>query len=445
MKRTLALVLTIILVATTFFACTSSRQSSLPTTPSVSINVITSYGSEDGNRETFNSLVHEYEKETGNKVIDKSGTSNEEWKNKINADFQTGAEPDVLMFYTGEGSDEIVRSQKLVSLDEIREEYPDYGNNMRSDAMPTSTVDGKQYAIPVNGYWEGLFVNKNVLLVCGILDMPDSSTTWEEFELMCDQIKAVGYVPIAVSLQEVPHYLFEYAVLNEGTQSTHTQLPLSSQDAIGKAWVNGLETIKQMYEKGYFPYNTLVASDTETFQMFTSDKAAFVIDGSWKINWFSSQVGKIGELLPGNVSNVNDFYVTYVPSKNTRQPTDIISGISMGYFITRRAWNVPEKRAACIEFVNKMTSDAAINALAGDAPTALIVNNKPKEKFASTLHKSAAEMYHQAKTYTPAVQDGLNITARNWLFGSISNVVSGKISIEEAIDKALSMPLGGTG
>ena len=57
----------------------------------------------------------------------------------------------------------------------------------------------------------------------------------------------------------------------------------SADDEYGKAWVNGINDIKDLYEKGYFPDNTLTASDSETFELFTSDKAAFLIDGSWKV------------------------------------------------------------------------------------------------------------------------------------------------------------------
>lgn len=444
MKRTLAFVLSITLAALAFASCMNGTNQNTSKKP-VSINVVTAYGSEDGNRETFMSLAAKYEKASGNKVLDKSGTANEEWKYKINADFQTGAEPDVLMFYTGTDSNEIVRSQKLVSIDEIRTVYPDYGNNMREDAMPASEIDGKQYAIPTNGFWEGLFVNTEVLKNCGISEMPDKYTTWDEFMAMCEQIKLVGYIPIAVSLQEVPHYLFEYAVFNEGSPQTHAQIFNLNDDIIRLNWKKGLQTIKELYDKEYLPYNTLVASDTETFQLFATNKAAFVIDGSWKMGWFNTQTGNTGEILPGNVENINNFYVTYVPSKDSRKNTDIISGISMGYFITRRAWDNPEKRDACVQFVNALTSDEAITALANFAPTALKSEFEPETKYISSLHKSAAIMYQDATSHTSAVQDKLNITARNWLFGSISSIVTNKLTIDEVINTALSIPLGGAG
>ena len=67
---------------------------------SVTLNVVTSYGGDDGNRKNFEDAVAAYEASTGNKVNDGSATSNEQWKAKVLTDFETGSEPDVLFFFT---------------------------------------------------------------------------------------------------------------------------------------------------------------------------------------------------------------------------------------------------------------------------------------------------------------------------------------------------------
>ena len=122
-------------------------------------------------------------------------------------------------------------------------------------------------------------------------------------------------------------------------------MPESVDDEYGQAWVDGLNDIKALYEAGYFPENTLTATDAETFQLFTSDKAAFLIDGSWKI-------GGIAEA----VDDIENYTVTHVPGKGDRKTTDEIGGLSMGYYITRKAWDDDEKRDAAVSFVSFMTS-----------------------------------------------------------------------------------------
>ena len=89
---------------------------------------MTSYGGDDGNRANYEEAVAGYEAATGNTVVDESATSNEQWKAQVKADFQTGSEPDVLFFFTGTDASEFIKNGKVVSIEEIRKEYPDYAS-----------------------------------------------------------------------------------------------------------------------------------------------------------------------------------------------------------------------------------------------------------------------------------------------------------------------------
>jgi raffinose/stachyose/melibiose transport system substrate-binding protein len=113
-----------------------------------SITVVTSYGVSDGNRANYEAAVAAYESATGNTVNDASGTSNEEWKAKIMADFETGAEPDVLFYFNGVDANDLVTNGKVVSIDTIREVYPEYASNMKDEMIPASPADGVKYAVP---------------------------------------------------------------------------------------------------------------------------------------------------------------------------------------------------------------------------------------------------------------------------------------------------------
>lgn len=389
------------------------------------ITVVTSYGGDDGNRGNYEAAVKMYEEQTGNKVNDESGTSNEEWKAKIMTDFETGAEPDVLFFFNGVDSNPFVKAGKVVSIDEIREVYPDYASNMKDSMLGASPVDGKNYSVPVNGYWEGLFVNKKVLDEAGVA-VPGADYTWEQFLNDCEKIKTAGFTCVAVSLQEVPHYWFEYTVFNHGSVANHLDIPQTADDAVAQKWAAGLEDIKVLYEKGYLPANTLTATDAETFQLMADHKAAFAIDGSWKIGWFQS-----------NADDINNFTVTYVPAQGDRAATDIIGGLSMGYYITRKAWDDPEKRKACVDFVGMMTSDDVVSTFGATAVTALKKGTTPPQD-ADALVTAALAMTKGATGISPAVQDLLTGEARADLFANVKNVVTGKITAPDAIASMIS-------
>lgn len=175
-----------------------------------------------------------------------------------------------------------VEAGKVVSIEDIRAEYPEYASNMKDDMIPASPADGVQYAVPFYGYWEGLYVNKAVMEAAGA-EIPTADTTWDQFLETCQVIKNAGYTPIATSLAKEPHYWFEFAIYNHDSAKTHTTVPEAVDDAAGEAWQAGLADIKDLYEKGFLSENTNTATGDEVFQSFLEGKSAFYLDGSWKM------------------------------------------------------------------------------------------------------------------------------------------------------------------
>ena len=391
----------------------------------VTLNVVTSYGGDDGNRANFEAAVAEYEAQTGNKVNDGSATSNEEWKARVLTDFETGSEPDVLFFFTNADAEPFVSAGKVVSIDEIRAEYPDYATNMK-DSMLAVASDGKNYAVPSYGYWENMFVNKSVLDACGIA-VPGPDYTWDQFLADCQTILDNGYTPIACSLVEVPHYWFEFVVMNNGNIANQLDVPASMDDAAAAKWVAGLNDIKDLYERGFFPKNTLTATDAETVAMFGEGEAAFLIDGSWKVGYFTGN----------HEDTLEDYVISYVPGKGERSASEAIGGISMGYFITRKAWDDAAKREAAVEFVSYLTSDEVLSKFVTTEVTALVNGAKPEGL--NILQQSAAEANASITGVVGAVQDTITSEAKGDLFGNIQNVVTGKMTAEEAVASAIAL------
>lgn len=394
----------------------------------VELRIVTSYGDDDGNRGSFAAAVDAYEQATGNTVRDDSNVSSENWKARVMADFETGSEPDVLFYFTDADSRPLIQAGKVVPLSEIRQVYPDYASNMDPNKLPMAE-DGECYAVPITGYWEYLFVNKAVLRQCGV-EVPAAGYTWEQFLQDCETIRDAGFVPIACSLAEVSHYWFEYALLNNGTADTHGEIPRVDEagalveDDAARKWIAGLEDIRSLYQQGFFPENTLSAGDTETFSLFGTDQAAFLLEGSWKVGLIS---GKYAD-------KVENFGVCPVPWKNGR-PSDVaIGGISSGFFITRKAWEDPEKREAAVEFVTHLTSDEVVKTFVTTEITAL---REPVPPVAlNPLQQSAAETMGITSRWVRAVQDSINSEARGRLFSNIQNVVSGEMTARDAVEAA---------
>ncbi len=374
-------------------------------TKPVELTVTTTFAGEDTNAQNYKDAVKAWEEKTGNTVVDTSASSDETFKTRVTTDFETGSEPDVLFFFNGADANSFIEAGKVLSIDEIRKEYPDYVTNMNDDLIPGSLVDGKKYAVPVNGYWEAMFVNTEILEAAGVT-MPGADYTMEMFKADCEKIKEAGYTPIAAALGNIPHYWWEFAIFNHQSPETHLTIPESVDDENGQAWTAGLNDIKELYELGYFPDNTLSATDDETFAMFTEGKAAFLIDGSWKVG------GIVGSCQsdPEDPSTLDKeklakFDVTYVPGNGSRKATDLVGGLSSGYYITRKAWDDPAKRAAAVDFVSYMTSDSVVPAFAEHAASALKDAPEVDTSKFNELQVKAINMMAGATSLTGAAQD----------------------------------------
>ncbi|MDL2287677.1 extracellular solute-binding protein [Eubacteriales bacterium OttesenSCG-928-G02] len=416
--KIISLILIFAMCFSMFAACkdTSSGQ--------IELVVVSPFDVDDSNHENYVNAYKSYEEASNVKINDKSKASDEVWKQSVLKSFEDGTEPDVLFFFTGADANDFVKDKKVVSITEIRSEYPDYASNMRDAMLPVSNYDGRQYALPVNGYWEGLFVNKKVLADCGI-EIPGADYTWEQFIIDCTIIKDKGYTPIACSLNAIPHYWFEFCVFNNGSIVDHTNIPKSSDDKIADKWIKAFDDIKNLYDKGFFPESTTTMTDDEACNLMVENKAAFLLEGSWKVGWFQK-----------NTENIDDFTVTYVPAKGNRRATDIVAGLSMGYYISRKAWNDPKKREACVKFITAMTTDEVVNSFGSIVITALKNGTTPLEN-ADILSTDALEMTKNCTGIVSAAQDGLSVNSRNALFDDVKNIVTGKITSKDAIDKCL--------
>ena len=161
--------------------------------------------------------------------------------------------------------------------------------------------------------------------------------------------------------------------------------------------------------------------------MFAQGEAAFLLDGSWKVGYFE-------ENFP---NNLGDYVVSFVPGKGNRLASEAVGGISMGYFITRRAWEDDQKQQAAVQFVSHMTSDQVISSFATTEGTGLISEVMPAGTNA--LQQSASDAFYHVTQMSTAVQDAISSDAKRDLFSNIQKVVTGRMTPAEAVESAMKL------
>lgn len=384
----------------------------------VTLRTVSMYGGENKTAYIYRDINNQLMEKHSNLIIeDRSSSSNEEWKASVNADFAVGNEPDVIHFFTDATADMLVKTGKLVTIEEIRSVYPDYACDTLDTALEAAiNRDGVLRAVPTSGYWEGLFCNKDLFDQYGVA-LP---TDWESLVTAIETFKANGIVPIACSLNNVPHYWIEFLMLYSSGVEEFTQIPKSAP----QGWAKGLDLIKELREMGAFPADTDVVDDVNVCRLFMDKKAAMQLSGSWYVADIEDTENTVVIAFPG------------VPEQKVEQNT-MLAGISVGFYITRKAWEDPEKREMAVEFVMAHTCQESAQRYwesIGGASQATVEVTPIKD--ATPLAQSIADYINSASVIVSPTDSRIG-DAYKTLVANVVKVSKGLMSSEEAINEAL--------
>lgn len=323
---------------------------------SETLTTVSMFGGTDPNAATYKALIAEFEAANGWKVEDNSASSSEEWKSSVIADFKSGNEPDVVQFFTGATADPIVSTGKVVSIADIRKEFPDYAKNISKVTLGT-------HSVPTTGFVEGMFVNTTFFTTPELQAyLLKDNWTWSEFLDICEKLVVAnaavdGFNPIAFSATE-PHYWIEHILLGSLGKDFAANMPKSSAVTETHEWTKALLLLNQ-FEKYMSQEET---PDAMKSNFHTTGKSALYVDGSW----YAGNISK--DATTGHIPNVDNVKVFPFPSvPKSLGGTDghyLQAGFTTGFYISQKAWDNPAKRAMAVKFIETMTSTKALSEFA---------------------------------------------------------------------------------
>ena len=357
----------------------------------LTIKTVSIFAGSDAAALDYVELLRAWEQETGNRVEDASATSDEAWKTGVLNDFAAGNEADVL-FYFAKTADSVPILERVVPIHEINEAYPELH---LTENTSIAEANGLIYAIPVRTFWEGLFVNIDLFEQYGV-DLP---TDWAKLTAAIKKFNEVGIVPIAVSFSDKPHYIVEFAIIASGAPEAHRSRP-SSVEEVPASWLNGMALLHQLYELGAFSKDANATTEAVTSRMFREKKAAMQLDGSWFANGLAEEGWDTTAVIP---------FPAYAEDA---EPTAVIGGVSMGFYLSRKAWDDPAKRDAAVDLLAYLTTGDNAQRLGGFS-------------FGGRLLASSHEMINHAKVMLAPFQDEMNPEARSVWFSRVPGLVDG--------------------
>lgn len=383
---------------------------------SVTLTTASMFGGTDanaGNYQTINAMfMNEYPYIT---VEDDSQSADQDWKTKIAADFAVGNEPDVIQYFTDANASDVLAANKFVTIEEIKSVYPEYAEDTLDTGMAAAAnPDGVLRAVPTTGYWEGLFCNKD-LFDRYDLELP---TDWDKMVKAIETFKANNIIPFAVSLNNVPHYWIEFLMLSAAGPEGYKTVPKTAPED----WCKGLEMFKTLRDMGAFPVDTDTIDNDYAGELFKNKEAAMQLDGSWYAGGIPDQKNTVVVSFP------------VIPGGKA-QPGSMVGGISSGFYITKKAWEDPDKRDAAVKFVMTHTcSDSVTIYWGGNGQAAAKV--EPLADM-TPLGISGLDYSSTATSISTPTDSRFSQEAYNTLVAGIVDVSTGTKTAKELLNEVL--------
>ncbi|GAA2122430.1 ABC transporter substrate-binding protein [Actinomadura napierensis] len=192
----------------------------------------------------------------------------------IKSSFRTKVKPDLFTWTTGGRLEEIVKQNQVAETTSIWQDAIRSGD-LTQDLAKYYTVGGKQYCVPLNTAYWGMFYSKKIFAKYGLTP----PTTWADLMKIARTLKSKGQVPFN---QTTPTSLFSFAWFEQLLAGTdpdlYERLSTGQASYTDPGVVKVMEQWKSMIDAGYFSNPGDKADPADHFK---AGDAAMVISGTW--------------------------------------------------------------------------------------------------------------------------------------------------------------------
>lgn len=134
-------------------------------------------------------LIADFEAANPDIDVQLTNFDHEAYKNAIR-NFLTADPPDLANWYAANRMRPFVEAGLFADISDV---WADNGlNDALASSVLSSTIDGKQYAIPYTYYQWGIYYNRDAYKAAGVEVPGDGGVTWDQFLSNCEKFKAAG-------------------------------------------------------------------------------------------------------------------------------------------------------------------------------------------------------------------------------------------------------------
>ncbi|MFM2388673.1 MAG: hypothetical protein RLZZ437_228 [Pseudomonadota bacterium] len=293
--------------------------------------------------------------EAANPEIDVQLTNfdHEGYKNAIR-NFLTADPPDLANWYAANRMRPFVEAGLFADISDV---WANNGlNESLASSVLSSTIDGKQYAIPYTYYQWGIYYNRDAYAAAGVTPPGPEGVTWADFLANCEKFKAAGIDCVTTgSVAKWPVAgIFDYLSLRTNGYQFHADL------AAGKISWTSPEARAVFAEfaklQPFVTANHAAIDWQDAAAIFTQGKAAHYVMGNFAVGVF-----KEGGMTNDNLGFMVFPEITPGVARAEEAPTDTVH-------LTSGAKN-PDDAKLLLAYIASAEAQSKWNAAVGQLPT----------------------------------------------------------------------------
>lgn len=355
------------------------------------------------------------EKHEGVSVQGISRKEDDQWKANILLDFMVGNSPDILYFPTGNQAKGIVNSNQVVTINEIRTQYPSYGNHLLERAIENAAYpfNQKSYALPLKGSYYGVFYNENLLSEQDI-NIP---TNIISFETAIDALLEQGITPLAIPLQANPEPFLDHLFLAYNGRKPRRADTLKDNQ---EEWLIVLKKVAELYEKGAFMQGALSESEESMKQAFIHQQAAIYIGEE--------------SILPSILEMQS---TSIFPMPSIDEEKSLLVYFDKGYYLTRSAFEDEDKREISITLITNLTNQEVAKEAMRSSGRGVAATEIESLEGLTSLSALGTILAKETPNWEIPVGEFIKEEGWNYLKAHLSYMLEGIISPEELLDQSI--------